>query len=80
MRHVVPVMLDMPIHIFSFEYLLFDHFEVLGHLDIFELFSFRRSKTSFICGFSRCLLVDTAILNPGNLSTEWHERFLLLGT
>ena len=80
MRHIVPVMLDVSVHIFSFEYLLFDHFKVLGHLDIFELFSFRRSKTSFICGFSRRLLVDTAILNPGNLSTEWHERFLLLGT
>ena len=39
MRHVVPVMLNVSIHIFSFEYLLFDHFKVLGHLDIFELLS-----------------------------------------
>jgi hypothetical protein len=38
-RHVVPVMLNVPIHIFSFEYLLFDHFKILSHLDIFELLS-----------------------------------------
>ena len=77
MRHIVPVMLDVSVHIFSFEYLLFDHFKVLGHLDIFELFSLRWSKTSFICRFSRRLLVDTAMLYPGNLSTKRHERFVL---
>ena len=80
MWHVVPVMLDVPIHIFSFEYLLFDHFKVLGHLDIFKLFSLGWSKTSFICWFSRRLLVNTAMLNPGNLSTKRHERFVLFDT
>ena len=73
-------MLDVSVHVFSFENLLFDHFKVLGHFDIFELFSFRRSKTSFIRGFSRCLLVDTAMLYPGNLSTKRYERFVLFDT
>ena len=75
--HVVPVMLNVSIHIFSLEYLLFDHFKVLSHLDIFELLSLWWSKTSFICRFSRCLLIDTAMLNSGNLSTKRHERFIL---
>ena len=78
MWHIVPVMLNMSVHIFSFKYLLFDNFKVLGHLNILELFSLRWCKTSFICRFSRRLLVDTAVLNSGNLPTKRHKRFFLL--